>query len=1486
MKEKKFLIGLALVVIIIAMAISSTVFAATDVNVMFKELNLASDPDSGIEYSLDNGDRVITKIGMGNDSGAFPRNVNAYCADANIGFEALGRTLKDGETKYTDHYNKKYFMNDSGEKTTILNKGLFTGNYDKILSLSDVLYLNTSNDIVGNIEYKDFIKPIVDSYLKNTLIDYSDSVSDADFESVYGMSKEEFLNNYCSGEQFTYHYSFLGTEEDITVTPNLITPDQIRAVQQAALWYYTNGFDYTNLDKYSNEVNFLYIKTDSNQENVNQLNSDDLGKAQNVQAKLLYNYLIEKAEANATANYDAINNVYLYLDDDTDDEQPIIIIEKVYPEFDLALRKFITTVKDSNGNTISTYNEDKNRVPDTLSNADLTGTGLKEGEKTAKKEHTKTPVVVKKGNVVVYKIRVYNEGTVKGWADVVTDYLPEGLTLKEFTPGDGSINDVNGWVADGRKVTTTKLASTELQPANRDWSNFNAADAAGKYYIDLEIECVVNENAKCNNLKNIAEITQSHGKNNLTDVDSRSGSISSYPTSYNPTHLTTGRGVEDDDDFEDLTLNFDLALRKYITKVEDKNGNVINDNLGRIPDIDESTIPTTATYKHKKYPVSVQTGYFVYYTLTVYNEGEVDGYAKQIKDQLPEGLRFVNVVSGDFEQEGTVGEDNILVLKRKAGLDTQKAYETSKLEDYSESVVIKCEVTGKDSKKILTNLAWISIYHNNDEDDDVERDVDSYPTTPVVKPSKSELVTDGIGYTGKVQKTAEQLKNNEYFEGQEDDDDFEKIIIENFDLALRKFATKITPKASDYTEYTEYDDTTKDGNRVPNVTGNTVVVNKETNEKEDTTAEKKHPKDRIKVSKGDKVVYTIRVYNEGFVAGRAAEVTDYLPEGLDLIPAESSEINTRYGWVVGTDNKTITTSYMKTNNVVLTPVEGADNFDKLNNLDGENKPIYYFDLQVECIVNDKATSDVKSLRNIAAITKYEDENGKEITDIDSDKNPVNPDEYNPKNSEEGIGEQDDDDLENLKLVEFDLALRKFITKVETQDDNGTTVKERVITDRVPELSIDETTGNIKYTHTKEPVNVLPKDIITYTLRIFNEGNTAGYATVITDDIPKGVEFLPENDLNKEYRWKMYKEITSEEAQTVEDKVVCKVKEDEEPRYFVETLDPKEASIIRTDYLSKDQGDLKLAADNTLIKNPNLLEAFDKTLGLTDTNPDHRDVKVAFRMIEDYGSDKIVINYAQISDDKDEDGHIVDDIDSETDLWNEGEDDQDIEKIRVPNFDLALRKWVTQAILVDGDEENVYNTGNQPFDDPEEPAKVELHRRKIDDVIVKFRYSIRVYNDGYDKETGEAKPGFIAGYAKEVKDHIPDGLRFVQEDNPDWTAIDDKTIVTNKLANTLLKPGEYADIEVILTWINGGDNLGLKINDAEISEDDNEWGVPDYDSEPDNMYEKHEDDDDNAPVLLSVSTGEDKSIIVISIGIGLGALAILAGGVILIKKYVL
>ena len=65
----------------------------------------------------------------------------------------------------------------------------------------------------------------------------------------------------------------------------------------------------------------------------------------------------------------------------------------------------------------------------------------------------------------------------------------------------------------------------------------------------------------------------------------------------------------------------------------------------REPQVDVSKLvsgeSTTATYNHSKNPIDVNTKDVVTYTLRVYNEGEVDGYASKIMDDIPDGLEFI-----------------------------------------------------------------------------------------------------------------------------------------------------------------------------------------------------------------------------------------------------------------------------------------------------------------------------------------------------------------------------------------------------------------------------------------------------------------------------------------------------------------------------------------------------------------------------------------------------------------------------------------------------------------------------------------------------------------------------------------------------------------------------------------------------------------------------------------------------------------------------
>ena len=156
---------------------------------------------------------------------------------------------------------------------------------------------------------------------------------------------------------------------------------------------------------------------------------------------------------------------------------------------------------------------------------------------------------------------------------------------------------------------------------------------------------------------------------------------------------------------ENRAKYFDLALRKYITQV---NGENVENT--RVPVIDTSSLTTgtTASYNHRKDPVAVTTGDKVIYNLTIYNEGQKPGRATKIQDQLPTGLVFNRVVSGNFELDSYSETDNLLKLKRTSNTDNLDAYNGTTLD--SETIQIECTVTAVPTNKeqILTNVAWIS----------------------------------------------------------------------------------------------------------------------------------------------------------------------------------------------------------------------------------------------------------------------------------------------------------------------------------------------------------------------------------------------------------------------------------------------------------------------------------------------------------------------------------------------------------------------------------------------------------------------------------------------------------------------------------------------------------------------------------------------------------------------------------------------------------
>jgi len=1334
---------------------------------------------------------------------------NYYCVRAGVGFSDINK-----RAEYTITYDLKT-EKDKIEKSgnTVLNKIVTNGQYNNLLALTDLVYL----------------KGVSTDSEKTALL------------NAAGIHAEDY--------------------------DNLITNSDIEAVQQAAFWYYTNHDD-SLFDKLYNQfgedkTSWLFYRTEEMAQQdspYTSLGDYDLhfdsttqkqvgaGKDRQEQAVLLYNYLITKANENAAgyANGTTHSNtkVTLYANPTVQNTQPIILIERTPDtrEFDLALRKYITKV---NGKDLTGV---ASRVPNIDKSTLTSGT-------TATYKHKKDPVVVTTGSTVTYKLTVYNEGQKAGRATKIVDQLPTGLKMK--TTGTVTSSKGNSYTVaydeTANKATFTTAGTKDL-----------AAYSGSTLDSDtIEIECTVTATATATAntssaivLTNVAWISEEYDSVDKITITNQKGkdrdsepstvpnknkdNMSDYTGNNNKSDLSDSsyyyKGQQDDDDFEKLELKpktFDLRLIKRIVEV---NGTKVPERLLSV-DVTKlaNGTATTADYERDKDPVSVKNGDIVKYTLRVYNEGEIDGYASEISEDIPEGLEFMwsENKGNELDADTTLTQAEKDAIKYNQGIWDMKTInqDTHKVELITTDYLAKgkgAEIA-TDGANLIKAFDKSKGYVNtiNDKNPDY-REVSVYMKVTASNDEVDKIIRNEAAITGDTDEDGNSVDDRdskpEEWKKYEDDEDYDNIKVQSFDLALRKFIVAVSQD-----EKIEDSDYLKDSNgaytRAPKVDTSKLNTVGEDG-KLITTATYNHPKTPVEVCKNDIVVYMLRVYNEGSLDGYASEIKDHLPSYLTYV---NGDFNNKYGWKVSEDGRTVSTNYLD-NSLIEKATSSEDGKITLS----------YKEVPIMCQV----TSDAQGkITNIADITKYKDENKKDITDRDSKENnvilPADKDLPAYKDDQTGDyipGQEDDDDFEKLVVKQFDLALRKFITNISDKD----------VTSRIPQVKYDKDNNKITYEHTKDPLDVVTGDIVTYTIRVFNEGEVDGYASKVSDDVPDGLEYLPDNNLNKEYRWVMY---------------------DKDGK---ETTDVKNAVKLTTDYLSKEQGEARMAANSELKENPALLTAFDGTKEISDTNPDYADVKIAFKVTEPNGSSKILVNSAQITDDTDKNGKDVDDIDSTPDKWVDGEDDQDKEYIKLTEFDLALRKWVTQAIVIENGKETVTQTGHKAEDNPEQVVKVELNRKKLNSVTVKFRYSIRVTNEGD-----------IAGYAKQIKDYIPEGLKFDAKDNPDWKDEGNNIITTRKLENTLLQPGQSAEVEVLLTWKNDKNNLGLKVNTAEISEDYNEKHVHDKDSTPNNKV-PGEDDIDDAPVLLSISTGAAKLYIALSCTV----LITLAGGIVLIKKFVL
>lgn len=169
------------------------------------------------------------------------------------------------------------------------------------------------------------------------------------------------------------------------------------------------------------------------------------------------------------------------------------------------------------------------------------------------------------------------------------------------------------------------------------------------------------------------------------------------------------------------------------------------------------------------------------------------------------------------------------------------------------------------------------------------------------------------------------------------------------------------------------------------------------------------------------------------------------------------------------------------------------------------------------------------------------------------------------------------------------------------------------------------------------------------------------------------------------------------------------------------------------------------------------------------------------------------------------------------------------------FDLELNKYISKIVVQTSKETKTYDYQGKTL------GKVEIHRKQIQGANVILEYTIKVKNNGE-----------IAGYAKNIVDYLPSGMKFSSELNKDWYLVGNY-LYTKSLKNIQMAPGEEKEVKLILTKTMTSQNVGLINNRAEIYQDYNNEGELDIDSTPNNQAQ-NEDDFGTTDVIIQIATG--------------------------------
>ena len=266
MEIKKGIKYILWIMIILTMIVSTKVNAAElNPSLYFGITELRS--ETGLGYSIEepntNGEtgtaaKIWNIVQYSGENTNDPTEVNVYCIKAGVGFtEGAGTKQVQEYNLYFDMYTEREAIaNQDANTNQVLYNLVNGGHYNELLALANLIYIpGESTDAE-----------------KETLLRES---------GILAFQEE----NASLGEEYK------------------ITDDEIEAVQQAAMWYFTNyGEENGKYDRYDEDAWLFYTENGTDYEALSSYGSDKVpavGTLRRQQAVMLYRHLIDEAQAQA-----------------------------------------------------------------------------------------------------------------------------------------------------------------------------------------------------------------------------------------------------------------------------------------------------------------------------------------------------------------------------------------------------------------------------------------------------------------------------------------------------------------------------------------------------------------------------------------------------------------------------------------------------------------------------------------------------------------------------------------------------------------------------------------------------------------------------------------------------------------------------------------------------------------------------------------------------------------------------------------------------------------------------------------------------------------------------------------------------------------------------------------------------------------------------------------------------------------------------------